>query len=71
MPKRKVRRVKKLIGGDEEDHTEEEPESQGEIIAAHWFSNLTLTIVSTGGRLDLADNAPGLSVTLSLPAGAA
>jgi len=57
LPKRKIRKVKKLIG-NEGDQTDEEDDSPAEVIAAHWSSNLTLSIVSSGGRLDIGSFPP-------------
>lgn len=55
---RKVRKVKKLIGGDENEDEDDTPDVQPDTIAAHWSRNLTLTIVSNGGLVNIAPLPP-------------
>lgn len=63
LPKRRVRKEKKLIGGVEEVEAEpevvEEPKERQ--IVAHWSTNLTLTIVSDGGVVNIAGLQPHIS----------
>ncbi|WWC68762.1 uncharacterized protein I206_102696 [Kwoniella pini CBS 10737] len=53
LPKRRIRKEKKLIGNKDQVEDEvEEPEPTGPPpIVAHWSNNLTLTIVSSGGEV--------------------
>ena len=63
LPKKRVRREKKLIGGEDgSEEMEEEPtEVPPQTIVSHWSNNLTLTIVSSGGPMNLATMPPTLS----------
>jgi hypothetical protein len=56
--KRRVRKEKKLIGGVEEIEEVEEEILPAAPIVSHWAPNLTLTIVSTGGVVNLASLQP-------------
>ncbi|ORY25820.1 cleft lip and palate transmembrane protein 1-domain-containing protein [Naematelia encephala] len=63
LPKKRVRKEKKLIGGDEETEDEKEAEPvpvdlPAQPIVAHWSSNLTLTIVHPSGPIDFATLQP-------------
>ncbi|KAL7419662.1 hypothetical protein Q5752_005576 [Cryptotrichosporon argae] len=62
MPKRKIRKEKKLIGGDDDDANDEpEPETDtasGAPIIAHWSRNLTISVVSDQGTLNLGALQP-------------
>ncbi|KAK8861440.1 hypothetical protein IAR55_002259 [Kwoniella newhampshirensis] len=63
FPKKRVRKEKKLIGGAEEDEKHEEEDhvetsSSTPQIVSHWASNLTLTIISSGGAVDPSQFAP-------------
>ncbi len=61
LPKRRVRKEKKLIGGEEGADPEDERlpvEQPAQQIVAHWARNLTLTIVSGGGTVNFAGLAP-------------
>lgn len=55
MPKKKVVKTKKLIGGSEEVEVEEEPvkevEEKGPVIASYYHANLTLDMVVDNGVL--------------------
>jgi hypothetical protein len=57
FPKRRVRKEKKLIGGEEEDVPEEVAPTE---IVAHWTSNLTLAVISSGGILEYSKLPPHL-----------
>lgn len=47
MPKKKVVKTKKLLGGDEEPEVEEEvPDEKGPVIASYWSKNLTMELVA-------------------------
>ncbi|WOO79514.1 Cleft lip and palate transmembrane protein 1 [Vanrija pseudolonga] len=61
MPKRRVRKEKSLLAKDgEEEHKEEEVvEDKGaRTILAHWARNLTVTVVSDAGEVNLAQMPP-------------
>jgi hypothetical protein len=59
LPKKRIRKVKKLIGNAEDDAETDEPEDlPAETIVAHWSNNLTLTIVSSGGTIDVGGLPP-------------
>ncbi|OCF30500.1 cleft lip and palate associated transmembrane protein [Kwoniella heveanensis BCC8398] len=62
LPKKKIRKEKKLIGGSAEEEAEEHEEpvvdTAGPQIVAHWSNNLTLAIVSNGGEVNPAQLAP-------------
>ncbi|KAK6541711.1 hypothetical protein TWF694_007504 [Orbilia ellipsospora] len=52
MPKKKVAKVKKLLGGNKEEEVEEEveePQSEGPSIATYWHANLTINVVGNTG----------------------
>ena len=66
LPKRRVRKEKKLIGGDETANAvDEEPTDLPQQIVAHWSRNLTLTVVSAGGIINLASLPPILAAYYS------
>lgn len=58
LPKKRVRKEKKLIGGDDSATEEEQDLTLPKEIVAHWASNLTLTIVSNGGKINRAQLHP-------------
>lgn len=60
LPKKRVRKGKKLIGGDESSATEDEPDLSllPKEIVAHWATNLTLTIISNGGKAVISQLHP-------------
>ncbi|WVR03952.1 hypothetical protein IAU60_000951 [Kwoniella sp. DSM 27419] len=61
ITRKKQRKEKLLIGGsatDLADEVEEEPDTTGPQIVAHWSNNLTLTIVSSGGNINTGQVAP-------------
>ncbi|KAK4686060.1 hypothetical protein P7C73_g4075, partial [Tremellales sp. Uapishka_1] len=65
LPKRKVRKEKKLIksAGDEEeveDVIDSDAPTTIQPIIAHWSRNLTLTIVNAGGETNMAQIQPQL-----------
>ncbi|WVN90496.1 uncharacterized protein L203_105732 [Cryptococcus depauperatus CBS 7841] len=59
-PKKRIRKEKKLIGGNEEEvQTEEESVETGPTpIVPYWSNNLTITIVSTGGLINPGQITP-------------
>ena len=60
LPKRRVRKEKKLIGGEGEEVEEEELPKEKEIVA-HWSRNLTLAVVASGGQVDYNKLPPVVS----------
>lgn len=61
MPKRRVRKEKSLLAkdGEEEQKEEEVFEEKGaRTILAHWARNLTVTVVSDAGEVNLAQMPP-------------
>ncbi|EMD40853.1 hypothetical protein CERSUDRAFT_80502 [Gelatoporia subvermispora B] len=55
MPKTKIRKVKKLIGSQEDALDEDE---QPDVIVSHWHQNLTLTLVSDASVIPINKVAP-------------
>ncbi|OSX60113.1 hypothetical protein POSPLADRAFT_1182513 [Postia placenta MAD-698-R-SB12] len=60
LPKAKVRKVKSLISGQDEQ-PEEEEEPQTDVIASHWHPNLTLALVSDATVLPYTQLPPPLA----------
>lgn len=64
MPKKKVVKTKKLIGGTEEDKEEEPepevPEPKTQPIVSYWHSNFTLDMVADNGVLQYSALPPPL-----------
>lgn len=58
LPKRRIRKEKKLIGNDEEEAIDEPEDIAPQTIVSHWSNNLTLTIVSSGGVVNLNSLPP-------------
>lgn len=58
LPKRKVRKEKLLVGGAESTTEEAQQEEGPAPIVSHWSANLTLTIVSSGGKQNINGLAP-------------
>ncbi|KAF3925527.1 hypothetical protein ABW21_db0200477 [Orbilia brochopaga] len=70
MPKKKIRKVKKLLGGNEKDEAEEvaepEPVSEGPVIASYWHANLTINVVGNTGSQAYPSMHPALRMHYNL-----
>lgn len=58
LPKKRVRKEKKLIGNEEDVEDEPEAPEPAQQIVAHWSNNLTLALISDGKPVNLAQLAP-------------
>ncbi|KAL1409511.1 hypothetical protein Q8F55_003494 [Vanrija albida] len=60
MPKRRVRKEKSLLAKDDEEEDKEETaeDKAARPILAHWARNLTVTVVSDAGEVNLAQMPP-------------
>ena len=68
IPKKRVRKEKKLIGNEEDskDEVEAEHEVLPQTIVGHWSSNLTLTIVSDAPNIETKGLQPHMSPHIHL-----
>ncbi|KAK6349760.1 hypothetical protein TWF696_006036 [Orbilia brochopaga] len=70
MPKKKIVKVKKLLGGNEKEEVEEEvepePTSEGPVIAAYWHANLTINVVGNTGPQQYPSMHPALRMHYNL-----
>ncbi|EWC48257.1 hypothetical protein DRE_02361 [Drechslerella stenobrocha 248] len=69
MPKKKIVKVKKLLGGNKEEEVEEvvqEPAGEGPTIATYWHANLTINVVANTGPQNYPQMHPALRMHYSL-----
>ncbi|KAF3925004.1 hypothetical protein AA313_de0202872 [Arthrobotrys entomopaga] len=69
MPKKKIAKVKKLLGGNKEEEVEEEVEeqqSEGPTIATYWHANLTINVVGNTGVQTYPQMHPAMRMHYSL-----
>ncbi|KAF3132399.1 hypothetical protein TWF594_009528 [Orbilia oligospora] len=70
MPKKKIAKVKKLLGGNKEEEVEEEvePEShtEGPTVATYWHPNVTINIVGNTGPQQYPSMHPAMRQHYSL-----
>ncbi|KAF3274554.1 hypothetical protein TWF970_007816 [Orbilia oligospora] len=70
MPKKKIAKVKKLLGGNKEEEVEEEvesePHTEGPTVATYWHPNVTINIVGNTGPQQYPSMHPAMRQHYSL-----